>query len=336
MKRTTTILVCTLAAGMAWAQNPQVIENTRAMMNSVQQKSTAASNEALGVKPAPAKQAAAKPATAPTKTTTVAVKTTTAAPAKTTAAAVKTTAAPSKAAIVPAKASASASKAAVVPVAAPVKASASKVSAPKASAASTKPSVTKATTSSPKAEPFAQKKSTASASPKLGVKQLKVAKEIKPAGAQKEKKAVAAAPKATAPATAASSDATSASSSSESASDDPVKDEQDKKWAMSGKRDPFISPVVSHAGGSGCSTGKKCLEIGAINLRGVVHSDGGFIAVVTNNLNKAYFLRENDPVFDGYVVKITGDSIIFKETVQDRLGKSFTREVTKKITTPAV
>ena len=45
---------------------------------------------------------------------------------------------------------------------------------------------------------------------------------------------------------------------------------------------------------------------------------------------------ENDPVFDGYVVKITGDSIVFKETQQDRLGKSFTREVTKKITTPAV
>ena len=335
MKRTTTILVCTLAAGMAWAQNPQVIENTRAMMNSVQQKSTAASNEALGVKPAPAKQAAAKPATAPTKTTTVAVKTT-AAPAKTTAAAVKTTAAPSKAAIVPAKATASASKATVVPVKASApKVSASKVSAPKPSAVSTKSSVAKATPSSPKAEPFSQKKSTASASPKLGVKQLKVAKEIKPAGAQKEKKAVTAS-KATAPAAAASTDANSANSSSQSASDDPVKDEQDKKWAMSGKRDPFISPVVSHAGGSGCSTGKKCLEIGAINLRGVVHSDGGFIAVVTNNLNKAYFLRENDPVFDGYVVKITGDSIIFKETVQDRLGKSFTREVTKKITTPAV
>ena len=99
---------------------------------------------------------------------------------------------------------------------------------------------------------------------------------------------------------------------------------------MSGKRDPFISPVVNHTGGSGCSTGKKCLEIGAINLRGVVHSDGGFIAVVTNSLNKAYFLRENDPVFDGYVVKITGDSIVFKETLQDRLGKTFTREVVEK------
>ncbi len=110
---------------------------------------------------------------------------------------------------------------------------------------------------------------------------------------------------------------------------------EEKKWAMNGKRDPFFSPVVQQ-GGSGCSTGKKCLDIGAINVRGVVKSDAGFIAVVTNNLNKAYFLRENDPVFNGYVVKITGDSVVFQETVQDKLGKSFTREVVKRILTPAV
>ncbi len=110
---------------------------------------------------------------------------------------------------------------------------------------------------------------------------------------------------------------------------------EEKKWAMNGKRDPFFSPVVQ-TNGSGCSTGKKCLEIGAINLRGVVKSDTGFIAVVTNNLNKAYFLRENDPVFNGYVVKITGDSVVFQETIQDKLGKPFTREVVKRIFTPAV
>jgi len=110
---------------------------------------------------------------------------------------------------------------------------------------------------------------------------------------------------------------------------------EEKKWAMNGKRDPFFSPVVQQ-NGSGCSTGKKCLEIGAINLRGVVKSDSGFIAVVTNNLNKAYFLRENDPVFNGYVVKITGDSVVFQETIQDKLGKPFTREIVKRIFTPAV
>jgi hypothetical protein len=110
---------------------------------------------------------------------------------------------------------------------------------------------------------------------------------------------------------------------------------EEKKWAMDGKRDPFFSPVV-HQEGSGCSTGKKCLEINAINLRGVVKSDNGFIAVVTNNIGKAYFLRENDPVFNGYVVRITGDSVVFQETVQDKLGKTSTHEVVKKIFTPAV
>lgn len=111
---------------------------------------------------------------------------------------------------------------------------------------------------------------------------------------------------------------------------------EEKKWAMSGKRDPFFSPVVQQPTGSGCSTGKKCLEIGQINVRGVVKSDTGFIAVVTNSLNKAYFLRENDPVFNGYVVRITGDTVVFQEQVQDKLGKPMTREVVKRLTTPAV
>ncbi len=116
-----------------------------------------------------------------------------------------------------------------------------------------------------------------------------------------------------------------------------AKADEPKRISLSGRRDPFISPVVNRSMvSSGCATGKRCLAIDQVNLRGVVKSDTGMIAVVVNTMNKAYFLRENDPVFNGYVVKITGDSIIFKETVQDRLGKPLTREVTKKITTSAV
>jgi hypothetical protein len=111
---------------------------------------------------------------------------------------------------------------------------------------------------------------------------------------------------------------------------------EDKKWAMTGKRDPFFSPVLQQTTSPGCSTGKKCLEIGQINVRGVVKAESGFIAVVTNSLNKAYFLHENDPVFNGYVVRITGDSVVFQESFQDKLGKPLTREVVKKILTPAV
>jgi hypothetical protein len=115
------------------------------------------------------------------------------------------------------------------------------------------------------------------------------------------------------------------------------KNDKMKTITASGRRDPFISPVISQsATGSGCSTGKRCLAVDQISLKGVVKSETGMIAVVVNALDKAYFLRENDPVFDGYVLRITTDSIVFKETVQDKLGKPFTREVTKKITTPVV
>jgi Tfp pilus assembly protein PilP len=101
------------------------------------------------------------------------------------------------------------------------------------------------------------------------------------------------------------------------------------------RRDPFVSPVVTmSATGSGCSSGKRCLAIDQVALKGVVRSDSGMIAVVVNAMDKAYFLRENDPVFNGYVLKITGDSVVFKETFHDRLGKPLTRDVTKTITKP--
>jgi hypothetical protein len=108
-----------------------------------------------------------------------------------------------------------------------------------------------------------------------------------------------------------------------------------KSVGQAGRRDPFVSPVVNlGAVGSGCSSGKRCLAIDAISLRGIVKSDNGMIAVVVNATDKAYFLRENDPVFNGYVIKITGDSVVFKETFHDRLGKPLTRDITKTISRP--
>ncbi|MBZ5616303.1 MAG: hypothetical protein LAO23_20020 [Acidobacteriia bacterium] len=264
---TTTILVSVLAAGLASAQSPSVIQTTRDKMNTGSGKATAASNAALGIRQ-PAAAGNVKPAAA--KSNRVAV--------------------------------------------APPNASAA--SANHAPAAKQVPAVA--------AKPNPQPKPAVAAS-KAGVSKGKAPKvnAAKGKGPKGNPPAVAVAP------------GKGASEKGQSAASEAQVTPTSKNSA-NGRRDPFISPVVSHMGGSGCSTGKKCLEIGAINLRGVVHAESGFIAVVSNSMNKAYFLRENDPVFNGYVVKITGDSIVFQETVQDRLGKTFTREVVKKITTPAV
>ncbi len=104
------------------------------------------------------------------------------------------------------------------------------------------------------------------------------------------------------------------------------------------QRDPFVSPVVERIRGAAtCTgTGRQCLLVGDISLRGVVRSPSGFIAVVVNGPH-TYFLRENDPLADGAVERITRDAIILREHSSDTLGRPFTREVTRKLgAVPAV
>jgi len=98
-----------------------------------------------------------------------------------------------------------------------------------------------------------------------------------------------------------------------------------------GKRDPFSSVIQIRSAGAPCMAGRKCLVAEHIVLKGVVKGPDGMLAVVENQQRKAYFLRENDPVFNGQVLRITPDSIVFREKVVDNLGHEKTREVVKRI-----
>jgi len=112
-----------------------------------------------------------------------------------------------------------------------------------------------------------------------------------------------------------------------------------KQAKAPGKRDPFVNPVREGgpAGGPDCTVGKKCLAIDTILLRGIVRAPSGSIAVVESSTRKVtYFLRESDPVFNGYVMKITADSVMFRENVMDRFGKQGTREIVKRVSAPPV
>ena len=107
--------------------------------------------------------------------------------------------------------------------------------------------------------------------------------------------------------------------------------------AVNGGRDPFISAVstVTAAAAVCNSGGKRCLVIDRITLKGVVRSESGYIAVVVNAANRAYFLRENDPLMNGYVVRITSNAVTFKETDKERTGHPVTRDVTLTLSVPA-
>jgi Tfp pilus assembly protein PilP len=257
MKLTSTILALGLSLGSAWAQNPDIIDNTRNTLQNVQKKQTIDQNAALaaggqGQSNTPASSPGGVPTSTKWSGSQAAVSNNTASKGTPTAA--------------------KQSKAAVSVVSG---------KAPKTAVKGAQKSTAIAV--NPPAEP----------QPKVAVEDKK--NPVEP------------------------------------------KKEEPKSYSANGRRDPFVSPVISRTMlGSGCSTGKRCLAIDQINLQGIIKSESGMIAVVVNALNKAYFLHENDPVFNGYVVKITGDSVIFKETIEDKMGKPLEREVTKKISTPAV
>jgi hypothetical protein len=110
-----------------------------------------------------------------------------------------------------------------------------------------------------------------------------------------------------------------------------------EKVGGKGQRDPFVSPVVdrSHTPIVCTGTGKACLEVGEVSLHGVVHGASGYIAVVVNG-EHTYFLRQNDPLANGQVVRITKDSIVLRERSTDDAGRPSTREVIRKISGPPV
>ncbi len=109
------------------------------------------------------------------------------------------------------------------------------------------------------------------------------------------------------------------------------------KISSGGRRDPFVSPIraVSPQAPSGpkCSTGKQCLAINELVLQGTAKDvDGRMIAIVASTTHQfAYFLRENDQVFNGTVQRITKDFVVFRESAVDSLGRQTTHEVVKRI-----
>lgn len=104
-----------------------------------------------------------------------------------------------------------------------------------------------------------------------------------------------------------------------------------------GKRDPFVSVIVARSDQSAaCSGGKRCLLVDQLALRGIVRTPTKWIALVENPARKTYYLYENDPIFNAVVVRITGDSVIFRESVMDALGRQTEREVVKRVNAPAI
>jgi Tfp pilus assembly protein PilP len=101
------------------------------------------------------------------------------------------------------------------------------------------------------------------------------------------------------------------------------------------RRDPFESLIgrkqAQDALAKNLPPGKAGLQVGTLQLQGIVKSVNGMIAVVANPQQRTYFLREGDQLYDGKVDKISMEGVTFHEEAKDAFGKPVEREVNKRL-----
>jgi hypothetical protein len=159
-------------------------------------------------------------------------------------------------------------------------------------------------------------------------------------GALPAASAQSSAPPAAAPAGAAAAPSTNSETATTSV-DDILAGEEDVlagtaySYDPGSRRDPFKSLLAAKnkAERKGAlPEGIPGLLIEEIDLTGIFRTSRGFVAqVLASNKEKSYLIREGDQLYDGDVVSITQQEVVFKQIVNDPTVIKPFREVIKKL-----
>jgi hypothetical protein len=110
------------------------------------------------------------------------------------------------------------------------------------------------------------------------------------------------------------------------------------------RRDPFLCPLPyrkkadklddEELDRGAAPPGIAGTYIAKATLLGISMGEDGRLAVVRGADSRAYFLREGDRLFDGYVRAIDKDFITLVRETKMKSGKILTQDVTKRLRTP--
>ena len=104
-------------------------------------------------------------------------------------------------------------------------------------------------------------------------------------------------------------------------------------YDAAGRRDPFVSLARTGATpGTGVRpAGPRGLLIAELSVRGVVQSQGRFLASVVGPDKRTYTLGNGDQLLDGSVKVISEEAVVFVQDVTDPLSPITQREIRKPI-----
>lgn len=100
-----------------------------------------------------------------------------------------------------------------------------------------------------------------------------------------------------------------------------------------GRRDPFRSLLVreQNKGGVGRPPGIAGISIDDLVVHGIWKTKSGYVAQIRATDNKSYLIRAGDLLYDGEVVRVGPNEIVFRQNVNDPQSVKPFREVTKQL-----
>ena len=106
-------------------------------------------------------------------------------------------------------------------------------------------------------------------------------------------------------------------------------------YDAAGRRDPFKSLLAASEAEElrgPRPEGIPGLLIDEITISGIFRTDAGYVAQVQSAASeKSFLLKQGDQLYDGDVVRITDNEIVFKQIVQDPTALKPFREVVKTL-----
>jgi Tfp pilus assembly protein PilP len=107
-------------------------------------------------------------------------------------------------------------------------------------------------------------------------------------------------------------------------------------YTAEGRRDPFVTLVTrgsetTTTTAAGRAAGLAGLHTGEVALRGILASEGSYVAMLLGADEKTYIVRTGDRLADGTIAAIHADALVIEQLVTDPLARQKRREVRKTL-----
>jgi Tfp pilus assembly protein PilP len=108
-------------------------------------------------------------------------------------------------------------------------------------------------------------------------------------------------------------------------------------YSAEGRRDPFVTLLkrgsdANVTTAAGRAAGLAGLNTGEVTVRGILISQGEYVAMLLGSDSRTYIVRPGDKLADGMIRAITADAMVVLQQVHDPLSPQLKqREVQKRL-----